>query len=682
MSTPKELEAKRHELDLLDTQLLDLLRQRIEAVRAIAQSKAAGDLPIRDEGRERKLFDRWAELAEQRELSPYFVSRILRELLNYSRRYQEGFVAPEGRGPEAAVIRVAYQGIAGSYSHQAVLKLFPGKTAGQLESKGFSTFRAAVDALERGETDFALLPIENSIAGSINETYDLLLHRQVPIVAEERLEIAHCLLGVPGATIHGLRVIRSHPVALLQCGRFLGSLPGAVAESCEDTAAAAEEVARKGDASVGAIANEGAARMYGLEILRRDVADQPENVTRFVLVARNDLAVDRRGPCKTSLVLRTNHEEGALVKCLQALHSHGINMTKLESRPVVRSPGEYRFFIDIDGHVDDPKVAAALQEMRERANYLRILGSYRARQRDSEEVVLSTVVPPAGASAKGSTPAPPPSASSKYKLAARRPEQTTTPVRVGDVTIGGTAFVIIGGPCAIESREQIMAAAALTRHAGCRILRGGAFKPRTSPYSFQGLGLDGVDLMLEAGRAYEMPIVTEVLRPEDVPAVAEKAHMFQIGARNMQNYPLLQAVGRTNVPVLLKRGMSASIEELLYAAEYILAAGNGQVVLCERGIRTFETATRNTLDISAVPVLKARTHLPVVVDPSHAAGVRWLVAPLARAAAAVGADGLIVEAHPDPDASVSDAEQALSGEQLAALVASVRPVLESVGRTL
>jgi 3-deoxy-7-phosphoheptulonate synthase len=214
------------------------------------------------------------------------------------------------------------------------------------------------------------------------------------------------------------------------------------------------------------------------------------------------------------------------------------------------------------------------------------------------------------------------------------------------------------------------------------MLRGGAFKPRTSPYAFQGLGFPGLDLLVEAGRAYELPVVTEVLHPEDVERIAAAADMLQIGARNMQNFALLKEVGRARRPVLLKRGMSATIEELLLAAEYVMSGGNHRVVLCERGIRTFETSTRNTLDISAVPVLKRRTHLPVIVDPSHAAGVRELVIPLALAAAAAGAVGLLVEAHPNPAEALCDKEQALTGDDLATLTASLRPILEAQGRTL
>jgi chorismate mutase/prephenate dehydratase len=264
------------------------------------------------------------------------------------------------------------------------------------------------------------------------------------------------------------------------------------------------------------------------------------------------------------------------------------------------------------------------------------------------------------------------SKSSAYKLASREHKPTNTVITVGNVAIGDGNFLVIAGPCSVESREQIMACAQHAHSHGAKILRGGVFKPRTSPYSFQGLGYEGLDLLVEAGRAHGMPIITEVMTTEDVSRVAEKADIIQIGARNMQNYSLLKALGEIRRPVMLKRGMSAPIEEVLQAVEYILAGGNQQVFLCERGIRTFETATRGTLDISAVPVLKAKTHLPVFIDPSHAAGVRDLVPPLALAAKAVGADGIIVEFHPDPEQALSDGPQALRFHQFEKLMSDLQ----------
>jgi len=270
--------------------------------------------------------------------------------------------------------------------------------------------------------------------------------------------------------------------------------------------------------------------------------------------------------------------------------------------------------------------------------------------------------------------------SDPYKLVSRQHHTTRSTVWVGGVPIGPDSFTFIAGPCAVESAQQTLDAAEMARAAGATLLRGGAYKPRTSPYAFQGLGVKGLEILASVRERTGLPIVTEVVDARDVPVVAELADMLQIGTRNMANFGLLQAVGKSGKPVLLKRGMTATIEEWLMAAEYIAQRGNLDVVLCERGIRTFEQATRNTLDISAVPVVQATSHLPIIVDPSHAAGRKDLVVPLSRAAIAVGADGIIVDVHPDPATALCDGPQALLGADLRSLAQAVRHLPPAVGR--
>ena len=273
-----------------------------------------------------------------------------------------------------------------------------------------------------------------------------------------------------------------------------------------------------------------------------------------------------------------------------------------------------------------------------------------------------------------------------YKLVSREHHRERSVVWVGSgsarVAFGPETFTFVAGPCAVESPEQTREAAEMAKAAGARLLRGGAFKPRTSPYAFQGLGLRGLEILAEVGASLDLPVVTEVVDPSDVAMVAEHADMLQIGTRNMQNFGLLQAVGTAGRPVLLKRGMQATVDEWLMAAEYIAQRGCLDVVLCERGIRTFETATRNTLDLSAVPVAQAASHLPVIVDPSHASGRRDLIVPLSRAAIAVGADGIIVDVHPQPEEALCDGPQALVGADLRALAQAVRQLPPLLGRTL
>lgn len=269
-----------------------------------------------------------------------------------------------------------------------------------------------------------------------------------------------------------------------------------------------------------------------------------------------------------------------------------------------------------------------------------------------------------------------------YKLAGREFRQEPTTVRVGEAVFGGPEIVVLAGPCAVEDREQMLSVARSVKAAGAKILRGGAYKPRTSPYAFQGLEEEGLKLLKEAREETGLAVVTEVVNPRDVELVEEYTDMIQIGARNMQNFTLLREVGKARKPVLLKRGLAATIEEWLMAAEYIMSEGNYEIVLCERGIRTYETSTRNTLDVSAIPIVKQLSHLPIIADPSHASGKRVLVAPLSCASVAAGADGLIIEVHPSPETALSDGPQSLTPMEFENVLNVIRPVAAAVGRRL
>jgi len=268
------------------------------------------------------------------------------------------------------------------------------------------------------------------------------------------------------------------------------------------------------------------------------------------------------------------------------------------------------------------------------------------------------------------------------KLAVKQYQDHRLTVRVGDIKVGGSQVIVMAGPCSVESREQLMEAADAVKRAGAHMLRGGAYKPRTLPYSFQGLGEDGLKLLAEARDETKLPVVTEVMAPEDVELVDSYADVLQIGSRNMQNYPLLKKVGRVNKPVLLKRGMSSTIVEWLGCAEYILYEGNPDVVLCERGVRGFDNITRNTLDVAAVPVIHQVSPLPVIIDPSHGTGVRSLVSPMAKAGVAAGSDGLMIEVHPHPEKALSDGSQSLTPGEFKQLMMELEPVAEAVGKSL
>jgi 3-deoxy-7-phosphoheptulonate synthase len=269
-----------------------------------------------------------------------------------------------------------------------------------------------------------------------------------------------------------------------------------------------------------------------------------------------------------------------------------------------------------------------------------------------------------------------------YKLASRTFKPENTIINVGDLRIGGDEVIVMAGPCSAESEQQVETTAAAVKRAGAKILRGGAFKPRSSPYSFQGLGEDGLRMLRAAADRHDLKLITEVMEIAQIEVVEQYAHILQVGARNMQNYSLLRELGKSRTPVMLKRGISATIEEWLLSAEYVLAGGNKDVMLCERGIRTFESYTRNTLDISAIPVVQKLSHLPIIVDPSHGTGRRDKVAPMARAAVAAGADGLIIEVHCDPDRARSDGAQSMFPAQFERLMAELRIIAPAIGRSI
>ena len=675
------LEELRERLDEIDRALLEALARRREVIEDVIRTKETEGDFVRDQDREEALLTERVALGRELGLDAYFVTKIFQQVLDNSLRIQrDHLVAEQNPDVEHDAIRIGYQGTEGAYSHEAARKHFASRLEHAL-FRGYPTFRELMEGVQTGGLDFAILPIENTTAGSINEVYDLLARFPVSVIGEEVLPINHCLVALEEVPLGNIRRIYAHPLAIAQCGDFLAGLPECKVESYLDTAMAVEKIKRGNDLSQAAIASEEAARTNGLEILKRRIANRRDNYTRFMVVAREAMRYDSRIPCKTSLILATKHEEGALVRCLNTLADHHLNMTKLESRPRPNVPWEYLFYIDIEGNVSDPEVSAAIDELSRDVSFLKVLGSYPA---STTESARPSVPKPGAASdssgTKSSEAAPAKIKKAEavgsddttlslevaikkgYKLASRAHHPADSVVRIGDVLVGGDEFVVMAGPCSVESWDQVRACAELVRDQGGQVLRGGVFKPRTSTYSFQGLGYEGLDLLVRAGEEFALPVVTEVMHPADVQRVAEVASVLQVGARNMQNFALLREIGQVDRPVLLKRGAMSSIDELLAASEYLLAAGNHQVMLCERGIRTFETATRFTLDIGAVPVLKERTHLPVIVDPSHAAGVRQYVIPLAEAAVAAGADGIIVEFHPAPEQALSDGPQALTFE--------------------
>ncbi len=663
------LDDVRAQLDDVDRRVVDALVERDRLVMEVARRKAGkGDGRVRDAVREETQLTRLSGQGQIAGLDGFYVTRVFREVLDHSVRLQQEFLARKknpSRDPDG-LLTVAYQGIDGAYSHLAAMRHF-GPRGGDVEFRGFPTFRAMMQAVRDGHARYGLLPIENTTAGSINDAYDLLAQTDLSIVGEEVQKVDHCLVAIEDVPLSRIRRVFSHPQALAQCSSFLATLTGCHVESFLDTAMAVQRVGAEQDLSQAAIASEDAARRYGLTVIKRDIANQKENFTRMVVVAAEPEAVDPRVACKTSLILATKHEQGALLGCLNALAARGLNLTKLESRPRPHTPWEYLFYVDFEGNVDHGSVAEALTELRTKTSYLRVLGSYPARTtRDALPAVgrAATPVGPGGQTSPARPAAAPRTLDQRpHRLSSREHQPDDTQIEVGSVRIGGPAATVVARVTDYGSREGLLDCARAVRAGGAALLWAPCFEARIRDRG-DAMGRDPLELLEEVGRVAGLSIVAQVLHPADVDRAVERADVLCVGAEHMEDMALLREVGRVDRPVILERGMMASVDAWLTAAEFILARGNHRVILCERGIRTFERHTPSTLDLAAVAALRERSHLPILVDPSKATGqARWAMA-LSEAGRAAGAHGAVVEVIGDLPGS----EPALTMAELADLV--------------
>ncbi len=669
------MEKQRKKINSIDADIIKLLAERRDLSKEIINLKNEKLSSIRDKPREKELLTKIVGLGKKSGLDSYFVTKVFNEIIGDSVKLQNQIVLDKDNPENLSSAKVvAIQGIEGSYSYLAAQKYF-GDSNSKIIFKYKDSFEEVVLSVENKEADYAMLPIENTTSGSINDVYDALIGSQLSIVGEEIFHVKHCLVALKEIALNKIERVYTQAQAARQCNKFLAGINNASVECFIDTARSIKKIKEENNNYYAAIASEEAAKLFNVVILRENIANQPGNFTRFLICAREPITVDLRIPAKTSVILATSHTAGSLVNALSIFRDFGVNMTKLQSRPIMGNPWEEMFYLDFIGNSSEKNILQLLDELGKIVRFIRVLGCYPSKEVEKTTVEVFPDKSKDAAQEQGlqqiERKESKPKTNVSYKLASREYKNEDTIVTAGNVTIGGDKFIIIAGPCSVESKEQIMSCAREAKENYAQILRGGCFKPRTSPYSFQGLGDEGLQFLKDAGNTYELPVITEVLTIDQVSRVAEHADILQIGARNMQNFALLSEAGKSLRPILLKRGMMSSLDELLNAAEYILARGNRQVILCERGIRTFETATRNTLDLSAIPFIKERSHLPIIVDPSHAIGQRDKITPLAKAAKAVGADGIMVEIHPDPDNALSDGPQSLYFNQFKNLMSEL-----------
>ncbi len=591
MTADDELTKLRKHLDGIDRRLLQALAERQEVVAQVARLKTGGGV-IRDAAREEALLGRLVDLGRELGLHAQLVTAVFREVLDHSLRVQHERIA-DATDPsrQHRKLRVGFQGGEGAFSHQCAQKHFAARDA-LVSYVGFPGFRPMLEALDEGRLDYAVLPIENTTAGSINESYDLLADMDLHLVGEEAFRVEHCLIGLENTDLGNLERVLSHPVALAQCTRLLAEL-GCRAEAYEDTALAVAKVAADGDHRQVAIASEAAARLHGLKILRRGVQDQRSNFTRMVVVAREAAHFDRRIPCKVSLVFATRHERGALARAIAVLAQQGLNLTKLESRPRPNTPWEYRFYLDFEGNLDDPAVVEALDQLSVETSYLRVLGCYPTRTGDAAR----------------------PAAPRRRRIGAAPPATTVT--RVGALTFGERP-VLLAGPGESEGLE---AAASAARDAGAEGLWAAHLDARDPTWLAK----------LEAlGRQAGLSLALGVHHPSLVATLAPRADLLVIDGRAMHDEALLDEVGRIDCGVVLTRAPTATVPEWLAAADRIRSRGNARVILLDAGVQTLE---RRAPDLAAVPSVAAR--YAVLIDVTDAAPS------LAAAGLAAGASGIV-----------------------------------------
>ncbi|MFT3922498.1 MAG: prephenate dehydratase [Myxococcales bacterium] len=659
------LDDVRAQVDEVDQRIVTALVERERLVMEVARRKAQkGDGKVRDPVREEALLARLAHQGQGAGLDGFYVTRVFRELIDHSVRLQQEFLAKnQNPGRVSAELVVAYQGVDGAYSHLAAMRHF-GPRGGEVVFRGYPSFRAMMEAVRDGQAHYGVLPIENTTAGSINDAYDLLAQMDLSVVGEEIQKVEHCLVALEAIPVNRIRRVFSHPQALAQCSNFLGSLTDCHVEAYIDTALSVQRVGREQDLSQAAIASEEAARRYGLVVIKRDIANQKENFTRMMIIAATPEKVDARVAAKTSLILATKHEQGALLSCLDSLASRGCNLTKIESRPRPHTPWEYLFYLDFEGNIDDPSVAEALEELREKTSYLRLLGCYPGRtMRESRPPEAKSFRQPEPRASRPSLDAndldP-----SRTRLSSRHRRPEDTVIEVGGVRLGGASATVVARVNSYASREGLLDLARAVRAAGAGVLWAPCFQQSARDVA-EKLGADPLTLLEEVGRIAGIPVMVEVLHPSDVDRAVLRADFLVVGGANMENPALLREVGRVDRPVMLERGAMASVEEWLSAADYVLERGNHRVFLCERGIRTFERGTLGTLDLSAVALLRERSHLPVAVDACQATSSARLAALLSESALAVGAQAFVLEVQAQPS---GPKDTALGVDDLAKLV--------------
>ncbi len=628
----------------IDNQLLTLLSERRQLSRQVAQEKRSIDKALRDQNREQELLEALIKKASKKGLDAHYIQRIFNTIIEDSVQFQQDYLQSllEPALADKQQKTLAVLGGKGAYSYLAAKKFFAKSDNQYLAC---DAFEEVFDAVVQEKADYGVIPIENTTSGGITEVYDLLLDSNLSIIGEEKYAVNHCLVAPKGCRIENISQIAAHPEAGRQCSKHLKNLVSAKIKLVESTAHALEMVANQKEQNIAAIASQEAAKLFDLHILKSDITNQSENITRFLVLAKKPIQVALSVQCKTSIALSTGQKAGSLAEVLSLFHDADIPLTKLESRPIPNKPWEQMFYIDLEGNRKHPKVESTLRDLSRICRFLRILGSYPTKD------MVETQLPAASlaevklaaeqASQTDSDPKLAPSRMQGKRLVSRQHKPEDSLIEVNQQLIGGEHFVVMAGPATLRSAEQAHACASHARETGIHFLNLGIQDPKSS---LSSPDLEShYELLKQAANRYSLALMLEITHAEQIKILSQYADLIQLSGSHMQNQQLLQAVGQINRPVLLRRDPMASIEQLLEAAESLLALGNQQVILCEQGVRTLEAQSSITLDLGAVALLKSLTHLPILVDPCAAAKDKQSLKALAVAAQSLGAQGVIVE---------------------------------------
>ncbi|MFM2482509.1 prephenate dehydratase [Celerinatantimonas sp. YJH-8] len=663
-----DLNHLRQAISAVDRDILKQIAKRKQLTEQVAHYKMQHQLPVRDLPREEHLFTNLIEQANQLQLSSQFVTQLFRLIIEDSVRAQRHWLQQHHAShneASSAPIRVAFLGNKGSYSNIAVSRYFEASSQPVTEI-GCPSFRQIVDTVEQRQADYALLPIENTSSGSINEVYDVLQQTSLSIIGELAIEVDHGILVKKHCELTEITTLYGHPQPLAQCSHFLEKYPHLKFEFVDSSSKAMQIVSESTDATIAAIGSETGGKMYGLTSIHGHIANQQENYTRFIVVARSPIDVSTQIPAKTTFIMATGQHPGALAGALQTLADRGINMTRLESRPVQGNPWQELFYVDVSTHVDSLEMQQALADLTRSTRFIKVLGCY-PRADIKQCQVPSQVLATQPVQAIQDRP----TVISRHlnaPLSSREHKPTLTTVTIGNRTLGEGHFMVMAGPDTIEDQDQLNQCAEQLTNRGAHLLHGACFKSSSNPYDYRGLGMAGLPLLEETARQWQIPVMTEVTHIDHLREIAAHVDVLQIGAANMQNYPLLKAAGNTTRPIVLERGSVASLDEWLEAADYILAQGNQQVILCERGIRTADHQTRSIIDLSAIALLRGKTHLPIMLNPCDGVTQACDIAPLAIAARQLGADGVMLNIHPHPTQAKVAPNQSLDFHQFEQLM--------------